>query len=130
MLCYRNLLFVAMLTLLIGTGAVTVITYTHTYRSDPFDSRPFEATDWAAAEPSERAAMSRDAIRKLPTGLPETEIERLLGPGDIVATKWLIGSEPDGAVRTHLYYLGGYKTFLWVHISRDGCVTEAVIHSR
>jgi hypothetical protein len=100
---------------------------------DPFEARPFDPAAWAAADTYGRAAMARDAIRHLPPGTPEAEVERLLGPGRVEDSKRLTGSAPGAAIRTYCYHLGGGwafyydSTFLWVHVGADGRVIEAVI---
>jgi hypothetical protein len=101
---------------------------------DPFEASPFEPAAWAAAGAEGRAAMTRDAIRRLPAGLPEAEIERLLGKADEVSeTQRLTASRPPGAVRTYSYSLGSWSgqyydsTFLWVHVDGQGRVIAAVI---
>ena len=77
--------------------------------------------------------MSRDAIRRLPPGTPEADIEPLLGRCKVWETTRLIGVNPGGSVRTHTYYLGSWSTryyddtYLWVHVGADGRVVEAVI---
>src|SRR5262249_24582172 len=97
------------------------------------DARPFDPAAWAAADSTDRAAMARDVIRHLPAGLPEADIEPLLGKGEVWETRRLIGSSPGGAVRTYEYYLGCWSgryydsTFLWVHVGADGRVIKAVI---
>ena len=83
--------------------------------------------------------------RHLPPGLPEAEIQALLGPCSVHETRRLTGSSPDGplplysgtappgAVRTYSYYLGTWSlayfddTFLWVHVDEGGHVIAAVI---
>lgn len=111
----------------LGLGAIA-------RRLDPFEARPFDPAAWAAADHEERAAMARDAIRHLPHGTPEADIEPLLGrPGEVIETPRLTASYPGGAVRTHSYYLGCWSgryydsTFLWVHVGADGRVVAAVI---
>jgi hypothetical protein len=100
---------------------------------DPFEARSFDMAAWAAADTLGRAAMARDAIRHLPPGTPESEVERLLGPGPVVDSQRLTASAPGAAVRTYCYHLGGGwafyydSTFLWVHVGADGRVVEAVI---
>jgi hypothetical protein len=90
--------------------------------------------------------MARDAIRRLPPGLPEAEITKLLGEAEsVIATEKLVGSTPGGplprfggsaaagSVRTYSYYLGSWSnwafdsTFLWVHVDNQGRVVAAVI---
>jgi hypothetical protein len=44
---------------------------------DPFAARRFDPEAWSTADSKGRAAMTRDAIRHLPTGLPEFEITKL-----------------------------------------------------
>jgi hypothetical protein len=114
---------------------------------DPFAARRFDPEAWSTADSKGRAAMTRDAIRHLPAGLPESEITKLLGEaGDVIATEKLVGSTPGGplplfagsapagSVRTYSYDLGswgpsrGYdSTFLWVHVNSNGRVVAAVI---
>lgn len=129
------------------TGSIAAFTYAGRWL-DPFEARRFEAQEWAAAAPEDRAAMARDAIRHLPAGLPEAEIQALLGrcsvhetrrltrtapPGVVQELPWYGGSAPPGAVRTYSYYLGSWSvayhddTFLWVHVGEDGRVIAAVI---
>jgi hypothetical protein len=130
---YRKVLFVTLPVVVFPTGAVAVLVYVLTHQLDRFDARPFDPATWANADNKQRAAMSRDAIRHLPAGLPEAEIELLLGKGEVEETQRLIGRRPRGAVRTYVYYLGCWSgtyydsTFLWVHVGEDGRVTEAVI---
>lgn len=109
-------------------------THTLLQRLDPFAARKFEPESWAAARDEERAAMARDAIRNLPTGLLETDIEPLLGaPHKVIATHRLTNSGPRKAVRTYSYYLGCWSlayydsTFLWIHVGEDGRVISAEI---
>ena len=76
--------------------------------------------------------MARDAIRHLPPGTPESEVERLLGkPDSVEQTEILTASRPARAVRTWSYSLasGSYydSTFLWVHVDGDGRVVKEVI---
>jgi len=100
---------------------------------DPLNAQRFDSASWATADHEGRAAMARDAIRHLPAGLPETEIEKLLGPARIEETHRLTHSAPRGSVRTYSYHLGGWgllyydSTFLWVHVDREGRVIAAVI---
>jgi hypothetical protein len=101
---------------------------------DPFEARSFDRAAWAVADNEGRAAMARDAIRHLPSGLPASDIEPLLGKCErVIETHRLTASGPRGAVRTYSYYLGGWgfpyydSTFLWVHVGADGRVIEAVI---
>jgi hypothetical protein len=133
---YQKVLFVTVPIAVLPTGALTVLVYalTHTHQPDPFDARPFDPATWASANDEQRAAMSRDAIRHLPPGLPEDEIEPLLGEGyvDKHNEKYPSGVGPQGAARTYWYGLGGRsgtRYFLWVHVGEDGRVMEAVIGS-
>jgi hypothetical protein len=105
-----------------------------TSRHDPFAVRRFDTTSWAAADHEGRAAMARDAIRHLPTGLPEAEIVTLLGkPDEVIETQRLTRSGPPNSARTYSYYLGswgwpGYdSTFLWVHVDGEGRIVSGVI---
>jgi hypothetical protein len=104
------------------------------YWFDPFRAKPFEKVAWAKANAYGRAAMTRDAIRHLPAGLLESEIEPLLGKsGEVIETHRLTKRAPSGAVRTYSYYLGSWSlaayddTFLWIHVGDDGRVIEAEI---
>jgi hypothetical protein len=77
--------------------------------------------------------MTRDAIQHLAAGLPEAEVQRLLGPAQVFETEKLTRRGPPGAVRTYSYYLGCWSsvyydsTFLWVHVDGNGKVIAAVI---
>jgi hypothetical protein len=99
----------------------------------PFNAERFTPAAWAAASDERRAAMSWDAIRHLPPGLPEDEVRSLLGPGVVEDSHRLTGSAPPRAIRTCSYYLGCWSataydsTFLWVHLDKEGRVAEAVI---
>ena len=101
--------------------------------TDPFEAHEFDPAVWATAKPEQRAEMVRDAIRHLPTGLPESEVLALLGKGEIINTQKMASHGAFDTVRTHAYYLGNWtghycaKTFLWVHVSAGGCVTGTEI---
>jgi hypothetical protein len=114
-------------------GAVHIL-QTNSHEPDPFDARPFDPQEWAAADPQDRAAMARDAIRHLPAGLPEADIQALLGEGEVQAlgegkgchTNPFTGGAPFGAIRTHSYSLGR-ASLLWVDVGTDGRVIQAGI---
>ena len=135
---YQKVLFITVPIAVLPTGALTVLVYAlthpHTQQPDPFDARPFDPATWASANDEQRAAMSRDAIRHLPPGLSEDQIEPLLGKVEVdnhnVQNPSGVG--PRGAARTYWYGLGfgsGASYFLWVHVGEDGRVMEAVIGS-
>jgi hypothetical protein len=126
----RTILFLAVLALGAGLalGARTLIRHL-----DPFEARPFDPAAWAAADHEGRASMARDAIRHLPAGTPEADIEAMLGKTRVEETVRLTASGPQGAVRTYSYFLGCWSaiyydsTFLWVHVDAEGRVIAAVI---
>jgi hypothetical protein len=100
----------------------------------PFKSDPFDPQVWAAASPEERAAMAWDAIRHLPPGMPESEVQRLLGKRETRATREITRYAPATAVRTYCYWLGctspytaADDSYLWVHVNEDGRVVRAEI---
>jgi hypothetical protein len=114
------------------TGSITAFTYVCRWL-DPFEARRLDPEAWAVAEPEGRAAMARDAIRHLPPGLPEEEIQALLGPCSVGDRRGTTASTPADAVRTYQYYLGSWSptyyddTFLRVHVGEDGRIIAAVI---
>jgi hypothetical protein len=121
----RRLVLVTVLVGLAVLGGLVALGLASVLR-DPFDARPYDTAAWAAAEPEDRAAMARDAIRHLPAGLPEADIEPQLGKGEVWEARQMIGCCPFGTVRTYWYYLGCWSfryydaTFLWVHVGRTG----------
>jgi len=138
----RGVLFISLPVFATGVAGVVVcagavqILRTNTHQPDPFDARPFDPREWAAADPKDRAAMARDAIRHLPVGLPESDMQALLGKGDVCDThpfrcdtNPFTGVATFGAIRSHKYYLGR-KSFLWVRVGTDGRVIEAELWNR
>lgn len=100
----------------------------------PFNVRSFDKAAWAQANPEERASIAHDAIRLLPRGMPENEIELLLGkPMAVVPINRLSGIAPKSTVRTYTYFIGNWplaafdSTQLWVHVDAEGKVVGAVI---
>jgi hypothetical protein len=137
----RGVLFISLPVFVAGvaTCAGSVLTFRAVTDSpDPFNARPFDPKEWAAADPRGRAAMARDAIRHLPAGLPEADVHALLGEGEVQTllregkgghTNPFTGGAPFGAIRTHSYYLGR-KSILEIRVGTDGRVIDAVIWYR
>lgn len=107
---------------------------------DPFDDRPFDPATWAVADERERGPMARDALRRLPAGLPAARVRELLGEPQPVIR------DPRGPVdaygnrldhpETWAYSLGSWSglgpygfddAFLYVHFGSDNCVVAVEI---
>jgi hypothetical protein len=95
---------------------------------DPFNDAKFRPTAWATADRMERARMSDDLVcNHLTPGLSRSEVEALIGKGQLVWTK------SDVEKETHHYDIGGWPSLGWfeafvvVTYDENGNVVEAKI---
>jgi hypothetical protein len=102
---------------------------------DPFDDRPFSASEWRLATVDDRAPMARSAVRRhLIQGLPDSQVVALLGDPDEVRTARDPGGNTLQGAQTYLYYLGSWSdygfddAFLYVHLDATGRVRSAEVN--
>jgi hypothetical protein len=98
----------------------------------PFRGNDFTPEAWAMADIPGRTAMTRDAIRHLPSRASEDEVERLLGkPHAIMPSHRLTERAPGTAVRVWMYTLDDMSYYdsnwLCVHFDQSGRMVAAVI---
>jgi hypothetical protein len=105
---------------------------------DPFDDRPFDPVNWAAADEQQRGPMARDAARHVPPGTPIERVRELLGkPIERVTghrrDRW--GERPKGHMQWS-YWLGCWSGLGWygfdsahldIHFDREGRVMAVEI---
>jgi outer membrane protein assembly factor BamE (lipoprotein component of BamABCDE complex) len=105
---------------------------------DPFDDRPFNVAEWAAADEQRRGPMARDAARHVPSGMTAERVRELLGEPNETMTdnpfdKW--GRRRKGSTRWS-YWLGCWSGLGWygfdsadldVYFDQEGCVVEREI---
>src|ERR1700677_1440459 len=97
--CSRLILVLTIAAVTVGAGMALCFWYL-----DPFNAQRFDQTTWTTAGPYDRAAMTRDAIRHVPSGTTEDQVKELLGkPNSIEETQRLTASGPAKAVKTYSY---------------------------
>ncbi|MDB5387124.1 MAG: hypothetical protein JWM11_2770, partial [Planctomycetaceae bacterium] len=95
---------------------------------DPFDNESFSQASWLTADPSTRAAMARDVIRRLPSGMGAQQVQNLLGQQTSMSEEADVYGNRLRYRETWSYYLGSWSgvgpygfddAFLYVHFDSD-----------